>query len=226
MNAGMIVASRRVTGQSLYRLAERARRYCVVDSASLSAWEPLERCVKTLVNAGRLAGEQERWPENEVYPLDSFPAVAALVEQRRPYIFTPDEPGDVASQALAAGLQKKSQAGAPVMLGDRLWGQLWIATHRTGRALSEADGRRLEAAAELVVQGLRDIGLSAPPPLFRLVVRGRVDPSLLTRFDARLVRVVDRLAFIEVARDPDVLGDVIDAFSARRMPVVRSERVA
>jgi hypothetical protein len=113
MNAGMIVASRRVTGQSLYRLAERARRYCVVDSASLSAWEPLERCVKTLVNAGRLAGEQERWPENEVYPLDSFPAVAALVEQRRPYIFTPDEPGDVASQALPRDCRRNLRRARP-----------------------------------------------------------------------------------------------------------------
>jgi hypothetical protein len=220
-----LVTSRPATGHSLYRLAERARRHCRVDSASLSAWEPLERRVKTLVNAGRLSGEQERWPENEVYPLDSFPAVAALVEQRQPYILTPDEPGDVASQALAAALQKTSQAGAPVMLGDRLWGQLWIATHGAARVLSEADGPRLEAAAELVAQGLRDIGLAAPPPLFRLVVRGRVDSWLLMRLDARLVRVVGRLAYIEVARDPEGLGDVIDALSARRLPVVRTERV-
>lgn len=206
-------------------MADRARRRCRADSASLSAWEPPERRVKTLVNAGRLSRDQERWPENEVYPLDSFPAVAALIEQRRAYILTPDEPGDVASHALAASLAKTSQAGAPVMLGDRLWGQLWIATHGTARVLSEADGQLLEAAAELVAQGLRDIGLAAPPPLFRLVVRGRVDSWLLMRFDARLVRIVDRLAVIEVARDPEGLGDVIDAFSAGRLQVVRTERV-
>lgn len=209
----------------LYLLAERVRRHCLADSASLSAWEPRERRVKTLVNAGRLSSEQERWPENEVYPLDSFPAVAALIGQRRPYILTPEEPGDVASEALAAALQKTSQAGAPVMLGDRLWGQLSIATHGTERVFSEADRQRLETAAELVAQGLRYIGVDAPPPLFRLVVRGRVDSWLLLRFDARLVRVVGGVTVIEVARDLDGLRAVIDALAARRLHVVRAERV-
>lgn len=210
----------------LYRLAERARRLCLADSASLSAWEPLERHVKTLVNVGRLSGHQRRWPENEVYPIDSFPALAALVEHRRPYILAPDEPGDVASQALAAALENTSQAGSPVMLGDRLWGQLSIATHGGARLLGEADRPLLEAATEVVAQGLQEIGLAAAPPLFRLLVGGRVDSLLLRQFDARVVRVSQGLTVIEVALEPEALGDVIDAFAGRRMKVVRTKRVA
>lgn len=139
---------------------------CNVDSAALSAWEPRERRLRTLVNAGRLSSRQERWTEGEVYPLESFPVLASLIEHLEPYVFAAGAPGDVASAALAAALEQTSHAGAPVMLDGQLWGKLSIATCGSTRILTGEVRELLEAAADVVSRALPDLGFAAPPPVF------------------------------------------------------------
>ena len=48
---------------------------------SISRWEVERRRLRTLINAG----EDELWPEDEVYPLDEFPAAVALLRAGRPH---------------------------------------------------------------------------------------------------------------------------------------------
>jgi hypothetical protein len=208
---------------ALYNLAEEARRICRADSASLSAWEPPKRRLRTLVNAGRRSSREERWPEDEVYPLASFPVLAALIQHREPYVFTPDAPGDVASAALAAALEKTSQAGAPVMLGGALWGELWVATCGSGRILGEADRERIAAAADFVSQGLRDLGFAAPLPVFQVAVRGRVGSKLLRRWNAHAPTYVHGMTLFEVALDATQSDELVSELTARSFDVVRME---
>jgi hypothetical protein len=209
---------------ALYSLAEAARRICRVDSASLSAWEPMERRLRTLVNAGRRSSHEERWPEDEVYPLESFPALAALIGHREPYLLTADAPGDVASAALAAALEKTSQAGAPVMLEGELWGELWVATCGSERILGEADREPIAATADFVAQGLMDLGFAAPAPVFRVAVRGRVGPQLLRRWNAHARTYVDGMTLFEVALDSTQRDELVRELAARQFDVVRMEQ--
>src|SRR3954467_9054130 len=78
--------------------AERARSAVQADCGAISRWERDLDVMRTLVNVGMLAPGESRFPEDEIYPLASFPAVAALLREGRSYL----NPGDVSSVAIAA----------------------------------------------------------------------------------------------------------------------------
>src|SRR3978361_2125031 len=59
--------------------AERARNAVQADCGAISRWERATDVMRTLVNVGTLWPGDERFPEDELYPLDSFPAVAGLL---------------------------------------------------------------------------------------------------------------------------------------------------
>jgi GAF domain-containing protein len=107
--------------------AERARIAVVADCAAISRWERSHDVLRTLVNVGVLHPQYDRIPEDEIYPLDSFPAVARLVRAREAYL----DPDDVASRAIAAAQEYVSQCAVPVVVGGECWGELWV-SRRTG----------------------------------------------------------------------------------------------
>jgi GAF domain-containing protein len=109
--------------------AERARIAVAADCAAISCWEREPDVLRTLVNVGVLLPQYERLPEDEVYPLDSFPTVARLLRDRVAYL----DPGDLASQALGAEQGYVTHCGVPIVVGGRCWGELWVA-RRTGEA--------------------------------------------------------------------------------------------
>jgi hypothetical protein len=91
-----------------------------------------EGALRTLVNTGVLGPGEQRRRFAERYPFDVFPAAAALVAHRRPYLFGSGVFGDFASASLEARLEKNSQAAVPLLVGGRVWGELWVASTRGG----------------------------------------------------------------------------------------------
>lgn len=123
--------------------AERARATVRADCAAISRWERATDVLRTLVNVGALEPGEERFPADDVYPLDSFPAVAALLREGRPYL----NPGDVSSAAVAAQQRYGSSAGVPVVVDGERWGELWAARRVGAQPLNEGDLERLTLIA-------------------------------------------------------------------------------
>ena len=119
-----------------------------VASASIGVWEREEGLLRTLVNAGALSASERARPVDEVYPIDAFPALAAVLRHSVPYCFGPGDVVDVSSASLAASLEKESQAGAPIRCGGKVWGELWVATRAGQRPLRAADLPDVTAAAD------------------------------------------------------------------------------
>ena len=124
--------------------AERARIAVDGECSSISRWERDADVLRTLVNAGHLVPGDERFPEDEVYPLDSFPAVAALLRERRAYL----NPEDVSSAAVAAYQRYGSHAGVPIVVGGECWGELWAARGLGHPPLTGGDVDQLHLVAD------------------------------------------------------------------------------
>jgi GAF domain-containing protein len=124
--------------------AERARIAADAEYSAISHWERDTDVLRTLVNAGHLLPGEERFPEDEVYPLDTFPAVAALLRERRAYL----NPDDVSSVAVAAQHRYGSHAGVPIVVAGECWGELWAARGIGHPPLTGGDVDRLHLVAD------------------------------------------------------------------------------
>jgi GAF domain-containing protein len=123
---------------------ERARIAVAADCAAISCWERDTDVLRTLVNVGILLPQYVRLPEDEVYPLDSFPTVAKLLRSRLAYL----DPDDLASQALAAEQEYISHAAVPVVVGERCWGELWVGRRSGGQRFTGGDVDSLHLIAD------------------------------------------------------------------------------
>jgi GAF domain-containing protein len=130
--------------------AERVLHDLDATCAAISWWDHEGGALRTLVNVGELSAEEEAFPEEELYPLDAFPAIDALLRFGRPYL----DPEDVASSAVLAHMRFGSQAAVPLVVDGLVWGEVWIAAGLGGRALTAEDVVALahgaEAAARLL----------------------------------------------------------------------------
>jgi hypothetical protein len=108
--------------------AEHTRRDLGVSSLAVSRFEPRAARMRTLVNVGVLGPGERRRPAEELYPFARYPTVARLFLRRAPYASTPETPGEPDCLALQTALKKTSQAGAPLIIGDVVWGELWTAS--------------------------------------------------------------------------------------------------
>jgi GAF domain-containing protein len=91
-----------------------------------------------------LGPDYERFPSDETYPLDSFPAVARLLRTGHAYL----DPGDVASAALVARHGYVSHAAVPIVVGERCWGELWVARRSGEHPFTGGDVDRLHLIAD------------------------------------------------------------------------------
>jgi len=122
--------------------ATRAREAMGAATLSISRWEVERGCLRTLINAG----EDELWPQDEVYPLDDFPAAVALLRAGRPHIaFIDDADTDPAEQRLLRRLGMDSSAAVPIVYEGATWGELYATSGPDRPRLSHADVRYMQA---------------------------------------------------------------------------------
>jgi hypothetical protein len=124
--------------------AERARIAVDADCASISRWERGADLMRTLVNVGALLPGDDRFPEEEIYPLHSFPAMSRLLRDGKPYL----NPDDVSSVAVAAHHRYGSHAAVPIVVDGERWGELWVSRRLGARMLTGGDLDRLHLVAD------------------------------------------------------------------------------
>jgi diguanylate cyclase (GGDEF)-like protein len=116
-------------------------------SVSISRWERQDNVLRTLINAGELGPGEERWPSDELYPVDTDRKVVQLLHQGLPYINAIDDsiptPQDLAT---LTRLGKESEIAVAVMHNDAVWGELWAAGV-DGRRFGPDDVQVLQAIA-------------------------------------------------------------------------------
>jgi hypothetical protein len=115
-----------------------------VTAAAVSWWDRERGTLRTLVNVGALHASESEFPDDEDYPLDAFPAIAALLRFGRPYI----DPPDVSSSAVLAALRHRSQGAVPIVCDGEVWGELWAASAE--RRLEPQDLPALSACADRI----------------------------------------------------------------------------
>ena len=152
-----LVGITRVLGGSrdsreLLRVAlEEARRIAGAASASLERWERDAAQLRTLVNVGTLAPDEETFPTDEVYPLAEYSQIKRAIFEGLPYLAAVDDPDlDPVDRELLTRLHKHSSAAVPVYLDGRVWGQLWLTTEVGEPVFRAADIELLTAVATLM----------------------------------------------------------------------------
>ena len=109
---------------------------------SISRWEVEDNVLRTLINAG----EDDVWPENELYPLGEFPAAVALLRAGRPHRCELDDPAaDPQERELLRELGMESSAAVPIVYQGATWGELYATTAPGEPRLTDSDVRYMQA---------------------------------------------------------------------------------
>ncbi len=131
--------------------AEEARRVVAAATISISRFEVDRRELRTLVNVGDLAPWERPRPVDERYALADYPQAVARIESRSVHVGSIDDlDGDPDEQELMRRMGKGSWGAAPILVDDRVWGELFAATHADEPAFTGADAPFLLAVAGLI----------------------------------------------------------------------------
>src|SRR4051794_16325903 len=128
--------------------AEEALRAVGAASLTVDRWERDRNVLRTLINVGRLGPGQERFPEDEVHPVEGSALLEKLLLHGQPYFNAIDDPArDQRSVELLRKVEKDSIVAVPVMVEGETWGEVWASTARGEPRFRGADIRFLEAIA-------------------------------------------------------------------------------
>jgi diguanylate cyclase (GGDEF)-like protein len=133
--------------EALEAIAHHTMNALSAASVSISRWERQTDVLRTLINVGDLGPDEERWPDNELYPVAADRRVMRLLQQGLPYI-NAIENENVAPEddLLLRQTGKESELAVPVMYDDIMWGELWV-TGTNGRRFGPDDVQVLQAIA-------------------------------------------------------------------------------
>ncbi|MGF1661503.1 MAG: EAL domain-containing protein [Kineosporiaceae bacterium] len=184
--------SRALTGtedvvELLRSATEEARRIVGASAASLEEWDPRDQTVRTVVNVGELSHGEVAVPSDEVYQLADFSEASRLTTSGLPVVITRRD-GVVAPEeaGLLVRLAKGSAAAVPIILDDRIWGELWVTTSLGEPDFGSADLELLTAVGALMsgvvshartMQRMQDLAFR--DPLTGLANRRAVDDALI-----------------------------------------------
>ena len=133
--------------EALEVIAEQALQALQATSLSISRWERSDNVLRTLINVGVLGPGEQRWPDDEVYPVAGDHHETTLLEQGLPYINSVDDPGaDPAAVTTLRHAGRESELAVAVMFEGNMWGELW-ATGADGRRFGADDVQLLQAIA-------------------------------------------------------------------------------
>lgn len=131
--------------------AESALSAVDLASISVSRLELGTGCVRTLLNAGRLGPDEERWPVEETYEVADFPQLRQVVQDRRPWVALLDDPAsDPKEVTLLRQLGKGSAVAAPIVVDGVMWGELYATRDLGVLPLGSADVQLLDAITAIL----------------------------------------------------------------------------
>jgi diguanylate cyclase (GGDEF)-like protein len=132
--------------------AERSLAAVNGTSLSISRWDAEQGALRTLVNVGDLSPWEERFPTDEVYTVEDYPALRRLMSEGQDVIASVDDPDTDPAQAdLLRRMGKESSLAVQMMLGGQPWGELEVYTAEGEPPASVDDATFLRAiGAQLV----------------------------------------------------------------------------
>ncbi|MET3807709.1 diguanylate cyclase (GGDEF)-like protein [Nakamurella sp. UYEF19] len=113
--------------QLLEVAGEEIRAGLDCSTVSISRLEPGAGMLRTLINVGDLGPSEQRWPKDEVYTLQNFLNLQGIVSNLQMWTMTIGDPEAEPSEVrLLEELGKKTAMGAPLIVDDTLWGELYV----------------------------------------------------------------------------------------------------
>lgn len=122
-------------------------------SVSVGRFDSERGALQVLVNHGDLGEREQARPVDESYPMTQRPSVAEMANHKRAWTVLTGDPGAAEEQATLAELGKESAMACPVLLGDRMWGELYV-TRRAHRRFSPDDVAVAETVASVLALAL------------------------------------------------------------------------
>ncbi len=120
-------------------------------SVSVSQLDHETRIERTLVNVGELGPTEERWPTDEVYQIDDFFNLTRYADDNSTWVIDITDPeADPREVRLLHELEKGAAIGAPLMVDDEVWGEIYATRHVNDRPYGEDDVSYVEALAAIV----------------------------------------------------------------------------
>ncbi|UQI49554.1 GGDEF domain-containing protein [Streptomyces sp. HU2014] len=162
--------------ESVAAAAERARRALGGTFAAVSAWEREHGRLRVLVNAGELAEGEERYPEDESYPVHDFPEIAEILHEEwvgggpepRAWVESAEgaegaadtgaySPAGAYRHQRVAALRRRGRGScvvAPIVLHGRAWGELYVARPPGVAAFGRTDADFATVLAAVAAAGI------------------------------------------------------------------------
>ena len=110
--------------------AEGARLSLNAASVSISRYDTTDRALHTLINVGDLSPSEERWPQDELYPVPRWPELQEVIEYGATRADDLDDPHcDPRERELLDRLGKGSSVTAAVIVDDQVWGEFYATRH-------------------------------------------------------------------------------------------------
>lgn len=122
-------------------------------SVSVGRFDSERGALQVLVNHGDLAEREQAQPVDESYPMTQRPSVAEMANTKRAWTLLTGDPVAAEEQATLADLGKESAMACPVLLGDRMWGELYV-TRRARRRFSLDEVAVAETVARVLALAL------------------------------------------------------------------------
>ncbi|QLE76224.1 diguanylate cyclase [Streptomyces rectiverticillatus] len=198
------MAAARTALETVSAAAERVMSALEGSFAAVSVWERERGRLRVLVNAGELTAGEERFPEDESYPVHDFPEIVEFLHEEwvgggaepRAWVENMDGaaeqggaggPGAYRHERVAA-LRRRGRGCcvvAPVVLHGRAWGELYVARPPGAPAFGRADADFATVLASVAAAGIAQTErleevrrLAFTDPLTGLANRRAVDARL------------------------------------------------
>lgn len=137
--------------EMLRSATEEARRLVGASAAALEEWDPHHDVLRTVVNVGELSRGEVATPTEEVYDLTDLKDVGRLTASGIPFVTTRRDAAVAPHEtSLLIRLAKGSAAAVPIILDDRVWGQLWVTSGLGEPDFGNADLELLTAVGALM----------------------------------------------------------------------------
>jgi diguanylate cyclase (GGDEF)-like protein len=106
-------------------------------SVSVGRFDSERGALQVLVNAGERGAREELHPVDESYPMTQRPSVGEMAHTHRSWTVVTGDDGAAEEQATLIELGKQSAMACPVVLGDRMWGELYVSRREQVRFSTE-----------------------------------------------------------------------------------------